>query len=98
MDSIMHASVLVILFEGHEMLEVYQNETDARKGLLRFVDQRWFDRFGSLLPPLDEAMRINVFFKEEGVYLVAKADLSEMSRQIDDSEQARSGTEGFRLR
>ncbi|WP_255245786.1 hypothetical protein [Sphingobium sp. D43FB] len=94
----MHASVLVILYEGHETLEVYQSEIDAQKGLLRFVDQWWSNRFGSLLPPLNEAKRINAFFKEEGIYLVAKADLSEMSRQIDDGEQERSGPKGSRLR
>lgn len=91
----MHASVLVIVFEGHETLEVYQNEIDARKELLRFVDQRWSGRFGLLLPPLDEAMRINAFFKDEGVYLVAKADLSEMSRQIDEGGQKRIATRGL---
>jgi hypothetical protein len=78
MDNMMQASVLVILFEGDGTLEVYPSEVDARRGLLQFVDERWSDYFGHLLPPSDEDIRINIFFKTGGAYLVAKVDLSEI--------------------
>lgn len=95
---LMHASVLVILYEGHETLGVYESEIAARDALLYFVDQRWSDRFGSLAPPLDAPARIEAFFKKEGVYLVAQADLSDVRRQLDNAELEQNRIEDFRLR
>lgn len=54
----MHASVLIILHEGHKMLQVHASEAASWKALLGFVEQQWQARFGSLLPPLDETKRI----------------------------------------
>jgi len=98
MDSIMHASILVILLEDHETLEVHRSEIDAWKRLIGFVDSRWSHRFGSQIPPEDETTRITAFFKGKGIYLIARADLSQVSREIDEGEQEHLRTEIFRLR
>ncbi|WP_368039609.1 hypothetical protein [Sphingomonas sp. ID1715] len=86
MDSIMHASVLIILHEGHKMLQVHASEAASWKALLGFVEQQWQARFGSLLPPLDETKRIEAFFKDEGDYLIGKVDVSEIRQQIEDQD------------
>ena len=87
---LMHASVLVILCEGHETLEAYESEVAARDALLRFVDQRWSGRFGSLVPPLDRQARVDAFFKGEGIYLVARADLTDVHQQVETMARERS--------
>ena len=87
---LMHASVLVILCEGHEILEAYESEIAARDALLRFVDQRWSDRLGSLVPPLDRQARVDAFFKEEGIYLVARAHLTDVHQQVETMARERS--------
>ena len=94
----MHASVLVILYEGHETVEIHKSEGEARHGLLRFVDRHWPDRFGLPPPPLDDTTRIDTFFKDGGIYLIAKADLASLGQQIDNADQDRSRLNGVRLR
>ncbi|PTD18657.1 hypothetical protein [Sphingomonas fennica] len=94
----MHATVLVILCEGHKSLTVCGDEAQAWSELIAFVDSQWTARFGPALPPHDEAQRVRSFFRADEHYLLASTDLSKMAERMNEGAPAKDWFETLRLR
>ena len=82
----MFVSVLVIFCCGAEHVTIHNDDGAAWASLLTFINARWSDRFGRGGPavPLSDEERVRLFFHEsEDDYILAQADLSEVSEAID---------------
>lgn len=93
----MQATVLVILCEGEKTLAVHQTDADAWSALIAFVDRRWEDRYGAITPPSEEALRAQAFFRDDEMFLVATANLSDLKAHLHDSSPGEEWLEVFRL-
>lgn len=77
----MLATVLMIAFDGEELIMIQDNDDSARAALIRFVDERWTRSFGDMPLPLDDDERVRRFFVgENDSYVIAEADLSNAAK------------------
>ncbi|MDE8652838.1 hypothetical protein [Novosphingobium album (ex Liu et al. 2023)] len=83
----MHATVLVILSQGQEVVAVYDTASAAWDALLQFVDQHWQTRFGHTPRPEDNDTRVQDFFEGEDAYLLASTDVTDLELVPDHLHQ-----------
>lgn len=77
-------SVLAILCDGIQTVELHDAETAAWSALIRFVDARWSHRLPGVTVPCSEAERVERFFADgTSEWLVAEADVSELNDAVN---------------
>lgn len=82
----MQVAVLVILYRGEEYITIHESEGVAWSELVRFVDNRWsaHDGYSEILISMTEEERLDRFFAAEtDVYILGKADLSDVGDRLD---------------
>ncbi|ODU68807.1 MAG: hypothetical protein BGN95_23055 [Sphingomonas sp. 66-10] len=80
----MLVTVLAILYDGIQTVELHEAEPSAWAALVRFIDARWTDRFQDMPVPPSEAERVERFFADSPAeWLVAEADVSELHEALD---------------
>lgn len=79
----MHVTFLFIMHEGRTIFRLHNSAHDAWLALVQFVNESWPRRFGTQKPPEDEVKRARAYFRQDELYLVADADLSEVEQHVD---------------
>ena len=80
----MQVTVLVIVYRGRERITLHDDQNQASRALLAFVDEHWTEHdLDTGAPPAAEE-RIKRFFAGEGdLYVCGEADVTELSAHVE---------------
>ncbi len=76
----MQVTILAIVVNVVPVLSLHQTRSAAWKRLMRFIDAKWPERLGAMLPPAEDEAKARMFFREEDkdLYAIIDADISEL--------------------
>jgi hypothetical protein len=77
----MQVIVLVIVESDSQSITIHESRESALAALRRFIDDRWFERFGVAFPDADEAtdeLARHYFSAASGTFIIGEASLSEI--------------------